>query len=98
MKKLLLALLLACGLVAWPLAALANPAQPAGQAVAAKIAVNTASTAELEALPGIGPVVAQRIVEYRTSHGAFTSLDDLLQVKGVGEKVLEKIRPQATLN
>jgi competence protein ComEA len=54
---------------------------------------NTASAAELEALPGIGPVLARRIVEHRRAHGRFERLEDLLEVEGIGPKVLERLRP-----
>jgi competence protein ComEA len=54
--------------------------------------INLAAAAELETLPGIGPVIAQRIVEYREQHGPFHSLDELAQVKGIGPKKLEKLQ------
>jgi len=55
--------------------------------------LNTASAADLEALPGIGPALAQTIVTYRTAHGPFRTIDDLLQVSGIGLKKLENLRP-----
>ena len=58
--------------------------------------INTASASELDALPGIGPVLAQRIVEYREANGPFASVDGLLEVKGLGPGILEAIRPQIT--
>ncbi len=57
------------------------------------IDVNAADTTQLIAVPGIGPVLAKRIVEFRDRHGKFRSLNDLLKVKGIGAKKLEKIRP-----
>lgn len=60
------------------------------------INVNTASPKELESLPGIGEVLAQRIVEYRETHGPFRSPEDLLKVKGIGPKKLENIRDRIT--
>lgn len=54
--------------------------------------VNSATVEELIALPGIGPVTARRIVEYRDQHGSFSSADQLLEVKGIGEATLGKIR------
>ncbi|TYT22436.1 ComEA family DNA-binding protein [Dictyoglomus thermophilum] len=61
-----------------------------------KVNINTASKEELESLPGIGPTLAQRIIEYREENGVFTSAEDLLNVKGIGEKKLEKIKDQIT--
>ncbi len=55
--------------------------------------LNDGTLAELEHLPGIGPVLAGRIVAYRTSHGAFGQIEDLALVPGIGEKRLELLRP-----
>ena len=66
------------------------------QAVANKpvlLNVNTASVEELQTLPNIGESTAQRIVDYRTQHGNFTSVDALQNVRGIGAKTLEKLRP-----
>ena len=59
--------------------------------------VNTADAEELETLTGIGPSLAQAIVDYRAGHGAFRSADDLLLVKGIGEAKLEGFRAEITL-
>jgi competence protein ComEA len=70
----------------------------AGGAVAdALINVNTASATELEALPGVGEVIAQAIVDYRTENGPFASVDDLEDVSGIGPATLEEIRDQITV-
>ena len=57
----------------------------------AKVNINTASVAELETLPGVGPAKAEAIVKYREANGNFKSAADLTQVKGIGEKILAKI-------
>jgi len=57
------------------------------------INLNTATAEQLEAIPGIGPVLAQRIIEYRQTHGRFQSVDELLEVRGIGPKRLENMRP-----
>jgi competence protein ComEA len=61
------------------------------------INVNTASATDLEALPGIGEVIAQRIVDYRTQNGPFASVDDLLDVSGIGDVILGDIRDLVTV-
>ena len=58
----------------------------------ALVDINTATSDELQALPGIGKVKADAIVEYRKTHGSFKSKDDLREVNGIGDKILEKIR------
>ncbi len=57
------------------------------------IDINLSTAQELEALPGIGPILAQRIVAYRKSVGGFQSIQDLDQVKGIGTKKLQVLRP-----
>lgn len=59
---------------------------------ALQVSINLADSGELTLLPGVGPKTAENIVEYRNQHGYFQSLDDLIKVKGIGAKTLEKIR------
>ncbi|MEX0990678.1 MAG: ComEA family DNA-binding protein [Actinomycetota bacterium] len=62
-----------------------------------KVNVNTADATELETLSGIGEVLAERIVEYRDDNGPFASVDDLLDVSGIGDATLEDIRSDVTV-
>lgn len=67
---------------------------PAGGVAAdGTVNLNTATEADLDTLPRIGPAMAERIVEWRDANGRFTSVDDLLAVPGIGEKMLETLRP-----
>lgn len=59
---------------------------------AGTVNINTASAAELETLPGVGEVIAQRIVDHRTANGPFSSVDELLDVSGIGEATFEAMR------
>ena len=59
----------------------------------AKVNLNHASADELQVLPGIGPVLAQRMVDWRKAHGRYRTVDDLQEVKGIGKKRLEQLRP-----
>ncbi|ATG54724.1 competence protein ComEA [Brachybacterium ginsengisoli] len=68
-----------------------------GPGDAARIDLNTANAAELEELPGVGPAIAERIVEHRERNGPFTSVEGLLEVSGIGPATLEEIREQATV-
>lgn len=59
--------------------------------------INTANVSELDSLPGIGPVYAQRIIDYRSANGPFQSIDQLDNVKGIGPATIEKLRSKATI-
>lgn len=63
----------------------------------ATVNLNTASKDDLVALPGIGPVKAQAILDYRAAHGPFKSIEQLKDVKGIGAKRFEKLKPELTV-
>ena len=69
-------------------------AKPAAGAV---VNINTASASDLEGLPGIGAKTAARIVEYRQKNGPFKKVEELMNVRGVGEKNFLKLKPQITV-
>jgi competence protein ComEA len=71
-------------------------AQP-GAGGGALVNLNTATLEQLDGLPGVGPVTAQKILDWRTAHGAFTAIDELLEVDGIGEKTLADMAPHLTL-
>ncbi|MDO7867211.1 ComEA family DNA-binding protein [Nocardioides jiangxiensis] len=69
----------------------------AGEGAPGMVNINTATESELEELPGVGPVTAAAIVAFRQEHGAFTSVDQLLDVSGIGEATLAQIAPHASV-
>ncbi|RNL63801.1 ComEA family DNA-binding protein [Nocardioides marmoriginsengisoli] len=78
----------------------AGPAQQApapGSAPGTPVSLNTAGLEQLESLPGVGPVTAQKILDWRTEHGAFGSVDELLEVDGIGAKTLANLSPHVVL-
>lgn len=66
-------------------------------AVSKRINLNTASKAELETLPGIGPVRAQAIIGYRTQHGGFKNIEEIKNVEGIGEITFKKVEDMVTV-
>ena len=78
-------------------AAAGGGAAPGGAAAGGKIDLNGADVTTLETLPGVGPVLAQRIVDWRTEHGGFSSVDELGEVSGIGEKTFADLAPEVTV-
>jgi len=75
----------------------ATPPATSGTTLSGKINLNTADPADLDTLPGVGPAMADRIIQWRESSGPFTSVDDLLAVTGIGDKTLEALRDLVTV-
>ena len=72
--------------------------QATGSEINKPIDLNQAGEAELRELPGIGPAMAKRILQFREDHGRFKRVEDLLKVKGIGEKSFQKLRPHITVS
>ncbi len=99
---------LAAGLLSIVLAAAAVPAlaappppsrsgSSAKPAPATPVDINTASAADLQTVPGIGKALAQRIVEFREKNGPFSQVDDLVKIRGIGEKSIVRLKPYLTV-
>jgi competence protein ComEA len=72
--------------------------QPSAILPGGKLNLNTVTNAELETLPGIGPGLAQRIIEYRADNGSFVSPEDIKNVSGIGDAIYDRIKDQITVN
>jgi len=71
---------------------------PEAKAAPAQVVnLNTAPTEQLERLPGVGPKTAARIIEYRQKNGGFKKIEELMNVRGIGEKAFLKMKPQLTV-
>jgi competence protein ComEA len=92
MKKRVLAGLL-MGALLTPVVPEALAQQPAAMTKGATVDLNSASVTDLESLPGVGRRTAERIVEYRQKNGSFKKIEELMNVKGIGEKSFLKLKP-----
>ena len=88
-----LAAALVLGLVLQPLFSLQAGSKSPDQ----KININTAQSEELQKLPGVGPAIAQRILDFRKENGNFKKVEDIMKVRGIGEKVFAKIKDLITV-
>lgn len=79
------------------LAAAGAPAQSRKKPLLKPVNINTATSEELQQVPGIGPATAEKILRMRKSVGRFKSVDDLLAIKGIGRSRLQKMRPYLTV-
>ena len=85
--------------LASPVGAVAGQTQAAAKPAAAQVVnINTASAQQLEGLPGIGATTAARIVEYRQKNGGFKKIEELMNVRGIGEKVFLRMKNQLTVS
>jgi competence protein ComEA len=97
-RSLVLAMLILVAAAAIPRAAQQTTSQPPAAAKSeAVVNLNTATLADLESLPGIGKATAQRILEYRQKSGGFKKVEDLMNVKGIGEKSFLKLKNRLTV-
>lgn len=96
MTRMLGGFVLGVMLAGVPVAGQEKSSKPAA-AVPAPVNLNTASVAQLEALPGVGLKTAERIIEYRQKNGGFKRVEDVMNVRGVGEKAFLKLKPMLSV-
>jgi competence protein ComEA len=94
--------LLLGALLCGPAVVAQQPASPSAAeatktAVQPSLNLNTATLAQLQSLPGVGPTLASRIIEYRQKNGSFKKIEELMNVKGIGEKNFLKLKPLITV-
>ncbi len=72
-------------------------AQKSSPVTTEKVNLNSATAEQLQSLPGIGPVIAKSIIEYRTKVGKFNRIEEIINVKGIGEKKFQKIKDRLVI-
>jgi len=92
--KIICVLALCLGLTMSSVSVLAQKSTPAA---AEKVSLNSATVEQLQSLPGIGPAIAKGIIEHRTKAGKFSRIEEIIKVKGIGEKKFQKIKDRLTL-
>jgi competence protein ComEA len=97
MVSRVIAALLTVSLAGPALTHAAQAQAPAAEKAAPAVNLNSASAADLESLPGIGAKTAERILEYRQKNGPFKKIEDLMNVKGIGEKNFLKLKARLTV-
>lgn len=102
MTRMMMVMVLVLGIGVVTTAAQTNasrktPAATVQASTSGPVNLNTASAVQLEALPGIGKATAERIVEYRQKSGGFKKTEDLMNVRGIGEKNFLKLKPLVTV-
>jgi competence protein ComEA len=95
---LLMVLFVVFSMVGFAPATVLAAKDPVANQVIETIHLNQATAEQLQALPGVGPALSERIVDYRTEHGPFSSVDQLTSVKGVGSAKLAKFKKQLTVD
>jgi len=90
-------ILITIGIIAGMVAPIAAMQQKAGNPEKQLVNINTADTVQLEKLPRVGPKMAQRIIEFRKTNGGFKKLQDLMKVKGIGQKIYDQLKDQIAI-